>query len=327
MLPADIRIVKRRLLLNLRARFFLPASIALLVILISETNLRGQYVGHYIGGATGLENGTTAPPGLFITYIPVVENVNSIKGPNGNTVIRPKINVVANLAAYTFMAPRKILGGDYGLSVLFTVVNTRFTANVFNITELYGGVSDLYFAPLILGWEKGKANYTVNYGFYAPTGDFNPNSSMNPGLGYWEQQIQAGATYNLDKKKLWNTSALTTWEINSSVSGLAVTPGPMFTGEYSFGRRFDKYQMNAGVVGYGYTKLAADSGNGINPLFRGLRDRAFATGGEWKYTNIKWHLVFDFRYEREYGVELRTSGGIFVGGITFLDLLPPKPTK
>lgn len=57
---------------------------------------------------------------------------------------------------------------------------------------------------------------------------------------------------------------------------------------------------------------------------RGLRDRAFATGGEWKYTNIKWHLAFDFRYEREYGVELRTSGGIFVGGITFLNLLPPK---
>ena len=27
-----------------------------------------QQAGHYIGGVTGLENGTTAPPGFFATY-------------------------------------------------------------------------------------------------------------------------------------------------------------------------------------------------------------------------------------------------------------------
>jgi hypothetical protein len=59
----------------------------------------------------------------------------------------------------------------------------------------------------------------------------------------------------------------------------------MFTG----GRRFDKYQMNAGIAGYG-KKLSADSGSGINPLLAGITDRSFGIGPEWKYTNLKWRL-------------------------------------
>jgi hypothetical protein len=176
----------------------------------------------------------------------------------------------------------------------------------------------------VLGWEKGNLNYTVNYGFYAPTGTFDPTSSMNSGLGFWEHQIQAGATYALDKKKLWNTSLLTTWEINHSKTGLDVKAGPTFNGEYSFGRRFDAYKMNAGVAGYVYKKLSADSGSGINPLLVGITDRSFGIGPEWKYTNLKWHLGFDFRYEAQFGVQAKTSGNVFVIGITYPDLLPPK---
>lgn len=65
--------------------------------------------------------------------------------------------------------------------------------------------------PVVLGWEKGKANCLLYYGFYAPTGDFNP-TVLNPGLS-GSHQIQAGASYSFDKRKLWNTSLLSTWEI------------------------------------------------------------------------------------------------------------------
>jgi hypothetical protein len=150
---------------------------------------------------------------------------------------------------------------------------------------------------------------------------------LNPGLGFWEHQIQGGMTYNFDKKKLWNASGLTTWEINMSKSGLDVKPGPIFTGEYSFGRRFFKYRMNAGVVGYASQKLSADSGSGINPLVRGQLDRGFGVGGEWKYTDIKHHLAFDVRYEDQFGVQLRTSGQVLVFGITFLHFLPPPTPR
>ena len=288
-----------------------------------QTSLHAQELGHYIGGFTGLENGSSAPPGFYAAAFGLVEPINSIKGPNGNTVLKPDINVGGVIAAYSITTPKKFLGGEYGFAFMVPVLNTRFNSNLFNASAQAAGVSDILLEPINLGWNKGKADYTLNYSVYFPNGDFDPNSALNPGLGFWEHQIQAGMTYNIDKKKVWNIAGLTTWEFNASILGTDIKPGPIFTGEYGFGRRFFKYQMNAGIVGYASQKLSADSGSGINPLLKGELDRAFGAGGEWKYTDIKHKLAFDVRYEQQYGVELRTSGKILVFSITYLKLFPP----
>jgi hypothetical protein len=305
-------------------------AIALLLIIMIAAPLLFQpsayaqaAAGHYLGGATGLENGTSPPPGFFGAYLGYVNPVDDLNDRNGNVILHPDITIAAQMAGYSMTTPKKILGGEYGFSVLIPVVNTRFTADEYNTTAKSGGLSDFYFAPIVLGWTKGKEDFLLNYGFYVPSGDFDPSVALNPGLGFWEQQIQAGTTYNIDKRKLWNTYVLTTWEINQTKQGVNIKPGPMFTGEYSFGRRFDKYQMNAGIVGYAYQKLSADSGSGVNPLFAGVLDRSFATGGEWKYTNLKWHMAFDARYEQQYGVQAKTTGKVLVITITYLKLFPP----
>jgi hypothetical protein len=306
------------LLFALTAILFLPPSTA-----------NAQQVGHYVEGATGLENGTAPPPGLYVGYLAYINPVDSIKGPDGNTVAKPDITVAAHFMEYAVTTEKKILGANYGLMVLIPAVNQRFTSNLFDTSASAAGLSDMFFAPIVLGWAKDKSTYTLNYGFYAPTGDFDPTKALNPGLGFWEHQIQAGMTYSIDDKKLWNTSFLTTWEINHSKTGLDITPGPMFTGEYSFGRRFLMGAGNVGVAGAAYHKLAADTGCCINPLVAGKLDRAFSIGPELKFTDPFIHLGFDFRYEQQFGVLSRTSGQIFVVSITFLDLLhpPPKPPK
>lgn len=285
-----------------------------------------QQAGHYIGGFTGLESGSTPPPGLFIANFGMISPIDTIKGPGGNTVLRPKIDVAGGIAVYQVVFPQKFLGGNYTLAFMVPVLSNRFNSNLFNVSAETAGLSDILFEPLGLGWTKGQTDYSVNYSFYAPSGEFDPNSPLNPGLGYWEQQIQAGLTYNIDKKKLWNIAGLTTWEFNQSKSGLDVKPGPIFTGEYGFGLRFLKYTMNAGIAGYASQKLSPDSGSGINPLLKGYLDRGCGSGAEWKYTDIKHKLGYDVRYEWQYGAELRPQGKILVFSITFLDLLPP-PTK
>lgn len=286
-----------------------------------------QELGHYIAGFTGLENGTSPPPGFYATAFGLIEPVNSIRGPNGNTVVRPDINVGGALVAYSYTAQKKILGGEYGMAFLVPVLNTRFNSNRFDKSSQSAGLSDIMFEPVNLGWAKGAANYTLNYSFYAPTGDFDPNSSLNTGLGFWEHQIQAGMSLNLDKKKLWNASTMTTWELNHSNLGEDKKAGPIFTGEYSLGRRFFKYQMNAGFVGYASQKLSADTGTDVGSLTRGDLDRGFGAGGEWKFTDVKHKLGYGVRFEEQYGVQLRTSGRLLVFNITYLRLTPPKPTK
>lgn len=117
---------------------------------------------------------------------------------------------------------------------------------------------------------------------------------------------------------------LTTWEINQTNNDNHIKPGPMFTGEYGFGRRFFKYQMNAGISGYAYHKLSPDTGSGVNPLLQGVLDRQFGIGPEYKYTALKWHLGFDVRVQQQFAVEAKTQGPVFVLSITYLKLFSPQ---
>src|SRR5579871_5254597 len=159
-------------------------TLAVSTLFSFESTVYAQQAGHYIGGITGLENGTTPPPGLFVSYLPFVNRIDAIKGPNGNTVLDPDINLVAHNVVYAVTTPKKFLGAEYGLNVIIPVVNTRFTSNLFDASAQTAGVSDMYVAPIVLGWEKGQANFTVNYGFYAPTGAFDPSTQLNAGLGF-----------------------------------------------------------------------------------------------------------------------------------------------
>lgn len=81
------------------------------------------------------------------------------------------------------------------------------------------------------------------------------------------------------------------------------------------------------ATGFAYKKLSPDSGADVNPLVAGITDRAFGIGPEWKYTNIKWRLGFDFRFAQNFAVQAKPSGSIFVIGITYLTLFPPPPKK
>ena len=50
---------------------------------------------------------------------------------------------------------------------------------------MYPPVSPMFsFEPINLGWTKGKADYTVNYSFYVPSGDFDPNLPLNPAWAF-----------------------------------------------------------------------------------------------------------------------------------------------
>lgn len=283
-----------------------------------------QQNGHYPLGFSGLDNSTGLPPSIVVTYLPYVNKIDALVGPTGNTLVKPDLNIVVHNVAYQVTTEKKILGATYGFAVIIPVVNTRLTANQFNASLESGGVSDIYVSPIVLGWSKGKASYLLNYGFYAPSGNFNPSASVNPGLGFWEHQIEAGAGYSFDKNKLWNASMLSTWEINQSKSGLDLKPGPMATFEYSLGRRFDQYKINLGAVGYIYHKLSPDSGSDVGPLVQGNLDRSFGIGPEFKYSDPAKHFSVDFRYERQFATESKTQGDVFVIGLSWLNIFPPS---
>ena len=116
--------------------------------------VQAQQNGHYIQGVTGLDNGTGAPPGVYVAYIPYVNAIHSFQGPNGRKLVDLDLNVVAHNVAYSVTTHKRILGGDYGISAIFPIVNTRVSFAPLNTNVQEAGVSDIYFAPVVLGWVK-----------------------------------------------------------------------------------------------------------------------------------------------------------------------------
>jgi hypothetical protein len=313
---------------NLSVRYcavFRSALFALAAVLfIAAPGVLAQQNGHYLQGITGLDDGTTPPPGFYFSYVPYLSLANSLKGPNGNTIAPLDLNVVVHNAIFQMTLPEKILGATYGFNVIVPIVNTRLAGDAITPSAQSAGLSDIYVAPIVLGWQKRRANFLVNYGFYAPTGSYNPASAFNPGLGFWEQQVQAGVTYNFDQRKLWNASVLSTWEFNQTKQSVDLKPGPMATFEYSFGRRLLHGGINVGFAGFAYQKLSPDSGSAVPPPVRGNLDRAFGLGPEFKIANPKYHMQFGVRYEPEFAVQSRTSGSIVVVSLTYLHFDTPK---
>lgn len=280
-----------------------------------------QQVGHYLQGATGLNSATPLPPGGYLTYFPYLSRITAVKGPEGNTIVPANINVWANMAVATFMVPNTAKGVSFGFSVIAPWMSQRLQGDILPIDKRTTGYSDTFVTPVILGYTKGATSIYTAYSFVAPTGQFNPTSPANPGLGMWSHIFQLGTTVNFGSTKMWNASAMSSWEITSNKKGIDVQVGPSMTLEYGFGRRFLKGALNVGAAGHYYQKLEADSGADIRPIVRGLKDRALGLGPEVQLILPPARVAFTFRYEPQFGVRNRTRSDIFVVNLTYLGML------
>ena len=290
------------------------------VLLLASMHLgHSQEVGHYLQGSAGLDSGSAPPPGIYFVYSPYLNFVDAAIGPAGNVLARGNLTIGVHNLAVSLTTKKKIFGAEYGATLVAPFVNQRLQADVLPTgSAQQGGLSDIYVAPIVLGWHRKTADYVINYGFMAPTGNFNPAAPASAGLGFWTHQFQDGLTYHLDKANTWNAAVLSTWEIHTRKSGIDVTPGPGVTIEYGLGKKLFHYRLNVGVSGFYYQKLFSDSGSDIAPGRIGLRDRALGLGPEAQWLIPKAKLSFLLRYQPEFGLQSRLRGSVLVLGITYL---------
>jgi hypothetical protein len=290
-------------------------------------SMSAQDTGHYIEGATGLDNGTLAPPGLYFQYLPYVYKIDSVKGANGNTLLRLKndFTLRADNLVLSAVLPVKFLGADYSASVIVPLLSQRIQSDAIPGGSFQNyGVSDIYISPLTLGWHLKAADVLFNWGIYAPAGSYDPNKLSNVGLGFWENQFQLGSTVHLDHAKTISLSALTTWEINGKKIDSDDHPGEMFTIEYGLGKTLLKGGLKLGVSGAFYRKLTPDRGSAISTLAPGIIDQSMQIGPEAVLTlpvsKTGAYMSLLFRFQPQFDVVAKTRGEVFVFGLAFFSL-------
>lgn len=122
--------------------------------------------------------------------------------------------------SFTYVTGRKVLGGSLGMNLTIPVVYLDATAAVAagpvlkTVNDTNFNLSDIYFAPVMLGWDKGNLHWMLVGGVFAPTGEWHFGQLAPAGKNFWTFEPGLGFTY-LNPKSGWEVSTYTAIDFNS----------------------------------------------------------------------------------------------------------------
>jgi hypothetical protein len=273
-----------------------------------------NFTARYPAGVEGMKGGSLPPPGIYLRDYNLFYASDDLRvaggGPPGYRVI-----AYVNAPRVVWISPYKVLGGYYGADALVTIgyVNQR---DDLGFTRTKGGIGDVFVEPITLSWHPQQWDIGVGYGFWAPTGNHDPNP-RDPNLiwrGHWSHMLTAGATYYLDTNKTVSASVLLRYEINHTYSenyrvpftpGIPVDirPGQQLTLEWGISKFFTP-TIEGGLVGYYQQQTTLDTGT----FASNDKDRVLSIGPEINVIWPKAQLFTSLRYLYEFEAKDRPQG-------------------
>jgi hypothetical protein len=290
----------------------------LLLYFTGNAQLKGD---HILGGA-GLQSGTQTPANTVSLFVPLYfYDAGKLRNSDGDVIAHPDFNMVFTALGVNWVSDFKILGANYGASILIPFASNKIEGNFVNSNSPFS-FSDLYIQPVQLGWHNKKADFIFMYQMYLPTGKYELGASDNSGLGMFINEFSAGTTLFFNDKKTIHFSALASYEINGRKKDTDIKTGNILSVEGGLGKTFymmnaektaPKSILNAGLVYYLQYKTTADEIpipiGGIT--IEGSKDHTAALGAEVNYLHIGCMTSVGFRWLAEVDAVNRFQGNTF----------------
>jgi hypothetical protein len=293
-------------------------TLAALIFLALSTPAYAQNAGNYLQGVMGLQGARLPPPGFGYTNLTVVYKSDDVLDKNGDPPaidLDGKFEIFANVHIGSWGTNKPLLlGARYAALVLVPTTDNAFTLGRLNLelSDADFGLGDIYVEPIGLGWSGKQYEVYTAYGFYAPTGKFEPGADDNLGLGRWAHQFTLGATGYFDQARSWHVSVLGRYEIHHKTEDLDLTVGQNGLFEWGIGRSIfiDGVLIDAGVAGYAQWQSTKDDGRDAPPDPLNALDRVFAAGPEVALTVPEIGVRASARHLREFGARSHLEGHV-----------------
>jgi hypothetical protein len=288
-----------------------PTAGFLLLMLLMSGQAYAQEKGQYPLGSKGLNSADQPAPGFSYIGILYWYSTNTFKDTNGKKVpVDFDQDVVVNLHVLAYTPKKKFLGATFSASMVVPIANADITIPVLGVNAGGLGIGDPYFEPFSLGWELPKGKVRAAYGFVPPIGSDTKTSN------YWGHQIRTAGTYYPDKKKTWQLTLSSVWEMHHKKRNKDLRIGNNVAFEYGVGKNFVRNQgkrvYQLGLTGYAVYQLTLDKGTAVVPPNLGNKDRVYAMGPEFgiKFPSKKFGITV--RVMPEFGARSRTQGVTFL---------------
>ena len=226
-----------------------------------------------------------------------------------------------------WVAPRKVLGGGFGVGVLapFGWADISADADVFGTLTLPDGrtftggrsfsINDDTFNfgdPVLmafLGWNRGNWHWKVTGLLNVPIGGYDADDVANIGFNRWAFDASGAVTW-LDPTVGLEVSAVGGFTFNGENPDTDYKTGTEFHVEYAIMKHFSK-QFAAGLVGFHYQQITGDSGAGAT--LGDFKGRVTTIGPALNYnTQIRsTPVAMSLRWYHDFNVKNRAEGDAF----------------
>lgn len=293
--------------------------------------------GHYNGSSFNPNDYFAPHEGIIIPVWYGYANMDyhNSKGEKSDQLITPKpenptvLNIEQNVKTHSFIlmaiygGKGKIAGANWGMMVIPTLnsptasvaldyYSQQTGSGTYTFTNKSIGFGDMYLQPVWLSWKKNSFQYALNYGVWAPTGKYEPNSMDNGGHGYWSQNIRGAVKYKPNHKI--NLSIASTFEINHWQKKTDFKEGSHLTidfgGSYLINNRGDEF----GVFSHYTQQISDDKGSEGNHV----SDKIAGIGAFGSYWIIPKKVGAMFRITQNFNAENRFGGTAIQSGINIL---------
>jgi hypothetical protein len=309
----------------------------------------------YLLGSKGPLAGITPPPGTYATSIKYYYSGDAsgaaadsvVLDQIGNLTLEAEIDVDAQLFLEVpfvqWIAPQKILGGNFGLGLLLPMGWKDISADVDALATLtidpidIGGVSVFEGTTLqrgrrfsfgddtvnvgdpvpmaMLGWHHGNLHWNVTGLLNVPIGAYDEDDIANLGFNRWIFDASAAATW-LDPAKGFEASATAGFSFHSENPDTNYTTGTEFHVEWALQQHFSE-AFAVGLVGFHFEQVTGDSGLGatLGP-FRG-RVTALGPNINYNFNLGQLPVATSLRWYHDFNVKNRLEGdlGVFTATI------------
>jgi hypothetical protein len=296
-------------------------SVALLLATLGLPALAAENgTGFYLLGTRGAGAAIMPPAGLFFqkTYYYYAGDLGGGKSlpTGGKLAVDVKGDVFFILPTALWVAPEEILGGRLGLTATIPVGWMRTRAGVTFDGPLLGhretAVSDQVFTfgdPVVggmLGWQAGNLHYQLGTSVNVPIGDYQEGEISNVAFHRWAADVYGAVTY-FDPSTGWDFSTAAGFTFNGENPATDYRTGTEFHLEGAVTKYFNQ-QFSAGILGYYYQQVTADSGDGAT--LGAFKGQVAALGASVGYNFLLGELPVStqLKFYHEFAAENRAEG-------------------
>jgi hypothetical protein len=299
--------------------------LAATVVMIHPANAAAQLNGQNIKGDVGLKAGSQAPPGVYFAVPLYFYSADQIKDQNGKELRTGSLDASLFGVAVNVVTTRKLFGGTYGFAAAVPWANNRVQGASDFDSNPGAGLTDTYVQPINIGWHNPRADTTVGFALYLPTGRYEDGADNNTGLGMWGQEYLVGTTVYLNEQRTLHAATALTLNFQSAKKDSTTKVGDIMNLEGGVGGDFLKGGLTAGLAYYGTFKLTEDrfANPNVDPALLG-QNKIWGLGPEVTLALAAKGKIYGFatvRYQWELGGRTTTEGGAWNLAFVF----PLKP--